>query len=66
MNEGIRLMLLRSETSGLFETHLLSQTVEAAVYFTTDTCLIPDAAYALDPLAVIVHVCCLSQGVVIL
>ena len=64
MNEGIRLMLLRSETSGPFETHLLSQTVEAGVYFTTDTCLIPDAAYALDPPAVIVHVCCLSQGVV--
>ena len=47
-------MLLCSETSG---PSYAESDLSRAVYFTTDTCLIPDLAYALDPPTVIAPVC---------
>ena len=59
-------MLLRSETSGPSETHMLSQTaVERSISpLMTDTCLIPPGIDALDPPTVIAPVQRLFQGVV--
>ena len=66
LNEGIWLMLLRSDWNIPSSLRLICWVIprRRVVYFTTDTCLIPDNAdYALDPTAAIVSVCHQCQGV---